>query len=281
MKKFSPLVFIALTSVMLVGCSEKAENKNTLVEIGDMVITEEAFYEQLKTSVGEDTLRQMVLERLLEANYEASEAEVQETIKKVKIEQGFKSDAELEKGLQENGVTLASFKDNMRMKILLEKASVDGVNVSEEDVKSEYDRVKNQIRASHILVKERSLAEDLYTQLMDGANFETLAEEYSIDYPTSANGGDLGFFGEDYMINAVEQVAFGLNVDEISQPLETGFGFHLIKVTDKNRSYEELKETLKQTLIEQRKKSADEVFTDLIQKEDVTVFDATLKNALK
>lgn len=281
MKKRKHILLIAATALALVGCSEQTDKKEPLVEMNDVVITQDEFYKKLKTSVGEEVLRQMVLERLLKETYDVSDEEIQHEIKKVKIEQGFKSDAELNKALEENGVTLADFQENRRMKLLLDKASVDGVEISEEDVQAEYERIKGQVRASHILVSDRTTAQDVYQQLQDGANFEELAEQYSIDTASSVNGGDLGFFGEDYLIDALEKKAFSLNVGQISEPFETSYGFHILKVTEKNRSYEELKETIKKSLVEKQKKTTDEVFRDLVKNKNISIYDETLQNALK
>lgn len=280
MKKTKLFTSLALISILVAGCSEQKGEGDALAQIGDIVITEKAFYEEMKQAIGEDTFKQMVLHRLLKSHYEVSEKELETAINKVKIEQGFHTDAELEKALLENEVTFEAFKEHTEVTLLLEKASIDGVVIPEEEIKAEYERIKHQIRASHILVKDRSLAEDLYQQLQNGADFETLAQTHSTDTASSVNGGDLGFFGQDYMIDAFEQVAFRLGVGEISEPLETAFGFHIIKVTEKNRSYDELKGTLQEILVSQQKKTADEVLVDLVKKEDVSIYDRSLKRAL-
>lgn len=281
MKKFGLLATLILSSVALIGCSEKEKDTSPLVEIGEMVITKGEFYQALKTSVGEDVLKQLTLERLLEERYEVSAEEIQEEIDAIKREQGFTSNKELGKALQENGVTLDDLKGNMKKKLLLDKASMDAVDIPESAIKEEYERVKNQVRVSHILVKEKSVAKDLVEQLRAGADFETLAKQHSIDTASSLLGGDLGFIGQDYVIDALEKEAFSLPVGEISEPLETPYGIHILKVTEKNRSYDELKETLELILMSQQKKTADEVLTDLIKNHEVSIYDPSLKNALK
>lgn len=280
MKKTKLVTSLALMSILVAGCSEKKEEGDALAQIGDIVITEEVFHEEMKQAIGEDTFKQMVLQRLLKTHYQITEDELEAAINKVKIEQGFHTDAELEKALLENEVTFEAFKENTEITLLLEKASMDGVVIPEKEMKAEYERVKHHIRARHILVKERSLAEDLYQQLQNGADFETLAQEHSIDTASSVNGGDLGFFGQDYMVDAFEQKAFRMHVGEISPPLQTAFGFHIIEVTEKNRSYDELKETLRETLTSQQKKTTDEVLADLLKEKDVSIYDDFLKNAL-
>lgn len=89
------------------------------------------------------------------------------------------------------------------------------------------------IRASHILVKTEEEAKKLYDEIQNGASFAKIAEEKSL-CPSGQNGGDLGFFGKGMMVKPFEDTAFSLNVGEISQPVQTQFGWHLIQLTDKN-----------------------------------------------
>mgnify|MGYP002626786323 FL=1 len=91
----------------------------------------------------------------------------------------------------------------------------------------------SKIRASHILVKTEEEALNLYNEIKDGKiEFEAAAMENSM-CPSGRNGGDLGFFGKGMMVKPFEDAAFDLEVGEISQPVETQFGWHLIKLTDK------------------------------------------------
>ena len=89
-----------------------------------------------------------------------------------------------------------------------------------------------EIRASHILVKTEDEAKDLLAKLKEGADFGELAQEYSM-CPSKRDGGDLRFFGKGMMVKPFEDAAFSLEIGEISQPVETQFGWHLIKLTDK------------------------------------------------
>ena len=94
-----------------------------------------------------------------------------------------------------------------------------------------YDEVK-QVRASHILVKTRGEAVELKKAIENGSDFGTLAREYSL-CPSGQNGGDLGYFSRGQMVQPFEDEAFELSVGEVSSPVGTQFGWHLIKVTDK------------------------------------------------
>jgi parvulin-like peptidyl-prolyl isomerase len=79
----------------------------------------------------------------------------------------------------------------------------------------------------------KSKADDLYSQIKGGADFAKLAKENSQDPASAANGGDLGFFSKGKMVPEFEKAAFELNVGDVSQPVRTVYGYHIIKVTEK------------------------------------------------
>ena len=78
----------------------------------------------------------------------------------------------------------------------------------------------------------------LRKKLKDGEDFATLAEEYSTDTSNADNGGELGFFPRGKMVAEFEEAAFSMKVDEISDPVKTEHGYHIIHVTDKKEAKE-------------------------------------------
>ena len=95
-------------------------------------------------------------------------------------------------------------------------------------------QVKNEeeVHARHILVPTEEEAKDILAQLKGGADFATLAKEKSKD-PGAAQGGDLGYFTKDQMVPEFAAVAFKLDKGQLSDPVKTQFGWHVIKVEDK------------------------------------------------
>lgn len=105
--------------------------------------------------------------------------------------------------------------------------------------------ITEQIKAAHILLridrdadektvqKRRELAAELLKQLREGGNFAQLAKAYSDDRGTADNGGDLGYFGRGTMVSSFEDTAFKLKPGQLSGIVQTPFGFHIIKVTEK------------------------------------------------
>ena len=85
-------------------------------------------------------------------------------------------------------------------------------------------------RASHILVKEKSLADDLRSRIKSGADFRALAEEFST-CPSKSKGGDLGWFGPGKMVKAFEDTVKRMSHGSISNVVSTQFGYHIIKKT--------------------------------------------------
>ncbi len=86
------------------------------------------------------------------------------------------------------------------------------------------------IAAKHILVDQKHEAEDLIKKLEEGESFSDLAQKFS-KCPSGRSGGDLGEFGKGQMVAPFEEAAFGLDVDQVSAPVQTQFGYHLIQRT--------------------------------------------------
>lgn len=89
-----------------------------------------------------------------------------------------------------------------------------------------------EVKASHILVKTEQEALKLYEEIKNGKAFEDAAAQYSL-CPSGAMGGDLGYFGRGMMVKPFEDAAFDMEVGEISKPVQTQFGWHLIQLNDK------------------------------------------------
>jgi foldase protein PrsA len=87
----------------------------------------------------------------------------------------------------------------------------------------------DKIKCSHILVKKQSEALLILERLKKGESFDKLAKELSIDRGSGKRGGDLGFFGRGIMVKPFETASFNLEKNQISEPVKTEFGYHIIK----------------------------------------------------
>ncbi|MCX7921716.1 MAG: peptidylprolyl isomerase [Clostridia bacterium] len=131
------------------------------------------------------------------------------------------------------------------------------IKVDEVDAKAFYHQNTAQfnspesVKASHILVKDESTIEEVLTELNSGKSFEQAAEKYST-CPSKSRGGDLGFFTRGQMVPEFEDAAFSMQPGEVSSPVKTQFGYHLIKVSDKKAAdtipYEQVKGQIMQQL---------------------------------
>ena len=118
-----------------------------------------------------------------------------------------------------------------------------------DEVTKDTARTEEQVWARHILVETEAEAQEIYERLQDGEDFATVAMEVSKDTGSGANGGDLGWFGRGAMVPEFEKVAFNLEVGEMSEPVQSEFGYHIIQVLGHQdvplnaSQYEQKKET--------------------------------------
>jgi parvulin-like peptidyl-prolyl isomerase len=130
-------------------------------------------------------------------------------------------------------------------------------NVTDAKIKEEYKNLakelsdKEEIRAKHILVEKEEKAKEISEKLNKGESFDDLAKQNSID-GSKDKGGDLGYFAKGQMVQVFEDTAFALKVGEVSKPVKSDFGWHIIKLEDKRKmrvpSFEETKSRLQNTL---------------------------------
>lgn len=155
--------------------------------------------------------------------------------------------------------------------------------VSEAEAKAIYDREIGQIkpetevRARHILVKTEDEAKKLLKRIADGADFAELAKKESKG-PSAANGGDLGYFTQGRMVKPFADAAFALKVGEVSEPVKTEFGWHVIKVEDRRQrqapKFEDVKDRVMASLIRAK---LQETLAALRKDAKVEILDESLK----
>ncbi len=132
--------------------------------------------------------------------------------------------------------------------------------ISDADVRARYDKgiaeapPVNEVHARHILVKTKEEAEAIIKQLDGGADFQKLANEHTSDPSGKTNGGDLGYFGPGQMVPEFDKAAFALAVGSYTkEPVQTQFGWHVIKVEDKRAqqppAFDQVKDQIRSSLI--------------------------------
>ena len=175
----------------------------------------------------------------------------------------------------------------------LDKVIAQKVEVKDKDVRRYYNqhkdtfRVPERVKARHILVKvnrtapeealkhARVKAENILKRVKAGEDFARLASEYSDDPGSKKKGGDVGFFSRGRMAPEFERAAFSLKPGEVSDIVQTNFGFHIIKVEEKKdpsiKPYKAVKEQLRKKVeIDMKKKAVDTYVEKIIEEKNVS-----------
>lgn len=153
--------------------------------------------------------------------------------------------------------------------------------ITDADVKKEYDvmvdkmKDEKEVHARHILLNSEAEAKDAKKKLDAGKSFEDVAKDFSKDAGSARNGGDLGYFTKDKMVKEFADAAFGMKKGEISAPVKSSFGWHIIKVEDVRKvaapAYAEVKDQIKSKMQE---KKLNDYIGGLVKSSEVKVFDA-------
>lgn len=228
-------------------------------------ITKDQLYEVLMSQGGTDVLDSMIEQKVI--NKEAEKKSV--TISEKELDKeldalitSYGGEDTFNQALEANGIKESEVKKDLETNLKAKKLVEDTIDISEDEMKSYFDENKDsfdqpeQVKASHILVKDEKTANEVKKKLSDGEKFAELAKEYSTDTASKEDGGDLGYFSKEDMVQEFSDAAFDLNVNEISEPVKTEYGYHVIKVIDKkaaqDANYENSKEEIKQLLLENK-----------------------------
>lgn len=228
----------------------------------------------LKQLVEKELLRQKIEGESIQVDAAALEQELAEYKKMFRTEENF------DRYLKSASVSLDQIKENIGHNLavnqLLEKTGE--LVVKDDEVREYYEQnkaryeVKEQVRASHILLKVKSKddkaedeaarkkAEVIHKEAAKkDADFAALAKEHS-QGPTAPRGGDLSYFTRGRMVPEFEKVAFTMKVGEVSAPVRTQFGWHIIKITDRKegrqRPFDEVKESIEKLLVNKKTRKA-------------------------
>ncbi|MBD8067727.1 peptidylprolyl isomerase [Bacillus sp. PS06] len=259
MKKFVIALTTTASLIALSACS--ADNSDVIAETSAGNISKDEFYTSMKTQVGSEILRDMIYVKALDEKYEVSKEELDKQYETIKSSYGESFNAIVEQRGEE------TIRELIRSDILKQKAVKDSI----EDI----------IKARHILVADEDTAKEVVAKLEDGEAFEDLAGEYSTD-GSAANGGDLGWFPKGQMVPEFEEAAFALGKDEVSEPVQSQFGFHIIKVTETKEDFDKLSEEEKDAaiapLLQQNPTLLQNALDKAVSDVDIDIKDKDLQN---
>lgn len=240
----------------LVSCSKQAaEQKGPyLAKIDSTTITQQDFEREFR---GLPDYAQQLFSDASGKEKFLNEIVNKELLYKEALKKGYDKSTEFMKKLED-------FKKLTLVSEVFEKEIMSKAKVSDQDIRDYYEKNKQafvaakEIRASHILVKTEKEAQEVLARLKKGEKFEAVAKSVSIDAASAKNGGDLGYFRKGQMVPEFERAAASLKVGEISVPVQTQFGFHIIKVTDKKTGppieFEKVRDLIAQKLSGERQK---------------------------
>lgn len=239
--------------------------KEAVASVNGTDISKDELYNELVTLGGQATLENMITMELVDqaasdANVTVTEEDVNAELETLKTQYG--GEEAFNSALAQSGMTLDALKKNMDLQVKMRKILEPQTEVTDEQISTYYEENKasfatpEQVKASHILVETKEEADAIKKELDGGADFATLAKEKSTDTASAANGGDLGFFGEADMVEPFSKAAFSMEINEISDPVKSDYGYHIIMKTDHkeatNPTLEDKKEEIRTILVDQQ-----------------------------
>lgn len=269
MKKVLVIVFLVAA---LAACSKKDTGQKegqkglSLAKVGNSQITQADLDRELKSL---PEYAQQIFEGESGMSKFLDEIVKKEILYQEALKKGLDKGADFNKKVED-------FKKLTLVSELLEKEIMSRAKVSDQEVRDYFDKhkedfaVTSKIKASHILVKTEDEAKKVASRLKKGEKFEEIAKKDSIDKGSAKNGGDLGYFSKGQMVPEFEKAAAVLKTGEISDPVKTSFGYHIIKVTDRKAGpaieFERIKEVIAQRLSGERQKEAFDKYIDELKK---------------
>lgn len=216
-----------------------------------------ASQQQLKSSVVQMMIQdKLISDDLKKNNVKFDEKEADDQF--LQYVQNYGGQEQFDKMLEDYNMSADKFKETIKKDLMYNKHREwfdENNKVTDKEIKDYFEKHKDelvQVDASHILVEDEKTAKEVKEKLDNGEDFAKLAKEYSTDTSNAENGGELGYFTKASMVKEFSDAAFKLKKGEISDPVKTSYGYHIIKVNDRKDSPEDLKEDITKTLNEQK-----------------------------
>ncbi|MCC2527186.1 peptidylprolyl isomerase [Bacillus sp. 2CMS4F] len=275
MKKIAIAAITATSILALSACSSGDKEVIAKTDAGD--VTKGELYTNMKKQAGASVLTQLVQEKVLDKKYKVSDKEIDNKMKEYKTQLGDQYTA------LEDQYGKDYLKEQVKYELLTQKAAKDNIKVTDDEIKEYWENLKGQIRASHILVADKKTAEEVEKKLKKGEKFDALAKEYSTDTGSATNGGELGWISKDneQLDSTFRKAAFKLKTNEVSDPVKTQFGYHIIKKTEERGKYEDMKKELKSDVLDQKlndNTAVQAAVQKVMKKADIDVKDKDLKD---
>jgi foldase protein PrsA len=263
-KVLIPILAVVLVA-LIIGAVYLTQRSETIATVDKEKISQEQLNEELNKQYGASVLNMMISNKVVDL--EADKAKVKVTDKEIKAEldkmvEQYGGQDTFNMLLAQNGLTEDVFKEQIEQNLKVTKILEPSIEITDDEIKTYFEDNKasfdtpEQVEASHILVEDEKTAKEVKKKIDEGGDFAELAKEYSTDTQTKDNGGELGYFPTGQMVEEFDKAAFAMKVDEISDPVKTDYGYHIIKVTGKKEAkeatLEDSKEQIKEALLDQK-----------------------------
>ncbi len=277
----------------IVGATWYMSVNSTLAKIGSETITSTQLRSELEKVGGKSVLGRMIDQEVIrqaakKQNLTVSDQDVQEELNNFK--QQFPSEDAFNQALANEGMTMEEFKSQVKDRLLLDKLATKDVQVSQEDIKKYYEEhgkefaEPEQVRARHILVDTEEEAKAVLDRLKKGEDFAKVAQEKSKDTTSAIKGGDLGFFERGAMVPEFDKTVFSMKVNDLSEPVKTQFGYHIIQLLEKKEAKQPTLEEVSSKIEKQLKKEkaipVELLLPDLRKQADVKILSDKYKDIL-
>ncbi|BAS29439.1 peptidylprolyl isomerase [Limnochorda pilosa] len=281
-----PLVLLLILALArLVPWARAAGEGDVVARVNGEPIARDAFYAALERAAGEQVLDQLITEALiLQASPTLKEpvadADVEKEIASLKA--AYPDEKAFQAALDAYRLDEEELARQVRLSLIVDRLSSQDVSVTDEEVAQYFESHKDElahperVRARHILVKTLEEAQAVKKALDEGGDFARLAAERSQDPGSKAKGGDVGFFSQsDNLVDSFKEAAFALDVNEISDPVKSSFGYHIIQVTEREAArpakLEEEAAQIRDQLVQEKATPPAELIGNLRSGAEITV----------
>lgn len=280
---------LALTSLIALSACNGGEadtDSRVIAEVEGVTITESQLLAELQEKYGEVAIASLIEQTIFEVRAQdlnITETEITEELNDIKDTYSLSDDDVYAQFLAAESIgTDADFRNLIKQNLVIQKIATEGTVVTEVEIQQEYD-AGEKLEASHILVQTMETVQEVIDKLNEGGDFGELAKAYSTDTGSGANGGSLGNFERGQMVPEFEQAAFSLEVDKISEPVQSQFGYHIIKVTERipfEEAFEEVKDELEEAIGRRQARPLEEVQRELVDAATIDIKDDRFKHLI-
>lgn len=295
--KFIKLGVGITSALLLVACSPDSNTSNKAVlEIGDYSLTQDEFYKELRDTpysgdftFGEVILEQKIIKQIFEDKYgsEVTKKMVDEELDTVIA--SYPDEEQFDKMLEIEGSTREDVREDIRMTLLTMEAFKEYEPLDDEELKDTYENMlPSGMTVRHIFVEDEAIINEVKEKLDAGEDFADLVDEYSEDEGSRENGGEYELV-RDMFVEEFEEASLELELDEVSDIVESDFGFHIIQLIDEGKelTYEETLPKLQADKYEELKFSNPGAYEGVIAKvleeykDEVIIHEESIKDLVQ